>query len=195
MLSKFGVLGLLSLSVVVGCSVSSPYNPNYKHPFKGALINNIDDRKALCIKISETLEDEGYNIDHIGVACDHYSVLIVGEVDSEVTKNKVAKLIKSIPSVKEYNDYLTINAKPALYIDRTAGDAAKARLDNQANISLENLKVAVVAGSAYIMGSIKTDQVKDLKYAIDGIYAIKGINRVVNLTKVTPYDTGDSFNN
>ncbi len=195
MSSKFGVLLLLSLGVVVGCGVPNPYNPNYENPYKGAQINNTDDNKVLAQKIQNVLDDTYSDSADTVVLADHFNVLVAGEVDNEATKNKIADTIKGIPSVKEYNDYLTVQAvKPTLYKNKTATKNAQLRIDNQANISLQHLQVVVVAGSAYVMGNIKPDQVKDLNAAIDGIYSIEGVNNVVNLTKITTYaDTGHSF--
>jgi osmotically-inducible protein OsmY len=180
---------LLSLGVVVGCGVPNPYNPNYEYPYKGMQANNIDDNKVLSQKIQNILDDKYSKSADTVVLADHFNVLVAGEVDSETTKDKIAETIKAIPSVKEYNDYLTVNAvKPKLYKNKIATKNAQLRVNNQADISLEHLQVVVVADSAYIMGDIKPEQIKDLNSAIDGIYAVEGVNNVVNLTNVTPYD-------
>jgi osmotically-inducible protein OsmY len=195
MSSKFGVLVLLSLGIVVGCGVPNPYNPNYENPYKGAQMNNTNDNKVLAQKIQNILDDTYSKSADTVVLADHFNVLVAGEVDSEATKNKIADTIKGIPSVKEYNDYLTVQAlKPTLYKNKIATKNAQLRIDNQANISLEHLQVVVVAGSAYVIGNIKPDQVKDLNSAINGIYSVDGVTNVVNLTKIIPYgDTGHSL--
>ena len=190
---KFGVLALLSLGVVVGCGVPNPYNPNYENLYKGAQINNTDDNQVLVQKIQNVLDETYSKSADTVVLADHFNVLVAGEVDSEATKTKIADTIKKIPSVKEYNDYLTVQAvKPTLYKNKKATKIAQLRINNQANISLEHLQVIVIASSAYLMGNIKPEQVKDLNSVIDGIYSVEGVDNVVNLTKIIPYaNTGD----
>jgi osmotically-inducible protein OsmY len=190
------LLAVLFLVIgLTGCGVTDPFDPTYDTPFAGTLKNEADDNTALGIKIQHMIEASYPKSAATVVLCDHFNVLVAGEVNSQATKDKIGDMIKAIPSVKDYHDYMTIQAiKPKLYDNATATKAAQLRINNENNISLEHVKVVVVAGVAYVMGNIKPNQTKNMNNALEGIYSVEGVNQVINLTKVTPYDdTGKTF--
>ena len=196
MLLKFRMSFLVVLlGCLASCGVPNPYNPNYENPFTGTLKNEDGDNIALASKFQDAIHDGYSESAAVVVVTDHFNVLIAGEVNSQAVKDKIGDMIKNNRAVKNYYDYTTIQAvKPTLHYNKTATKTAQLRVDNENNISQQNIKVVVVSSTAYVIGNIKPDQTKDLKSAIDGIYAVEGVNQVVNLTKIKSYDdTGLSF--
>ena len=197
MLLNFKKIVMLCLTIgsITGCAVSNPFDPDYDKPFTGTSANEIKDNIDLANKIQKMIEDNYPKSAATVVLCDHFNVLVAGEVNSIATKDKIGEMVKGIPSIKSYNDYMTIQPiDPKLHKNTKATETAQLRINNENNISMENLKVVVVSGAAYVMGNIKPNQTQNLKSAIDGIYSIEGVTLVVDLTKITTYDdTGHSF--
>lgn len=172
----------------LGCSVPTFADLNY--PYTGRAENQMRDDSELSAKI-DTIIKERYSKSAVAikVVADHYNVLLLGQVDSQDTKNVLSQLIKNEPSVKQYWDYTTINTTPILHEDSAINKKALLRIKDEDNITLDSLQTATVDNVVYILGNIQADEVDNMDSAITGINAITGVVKVVNLTQVAIYAT------
>ena len=172
-------------SLLSGCA--DPAYANLNTPYVGYRENQMNDDHSLSVKLHDIVKSSyGIKADTL-VVVDHYNVLLLGEVDSQATKDQISAMITGTPVVQTYWDYTTIAAKPKLFDDSSLTKKAQLRIKSENNIAIEEINATVVAGVAYITGNYKIDQVRNLNQAIAGIYSIDGISKVINLTRQTKY--------
>ncbi|MBP9742743.1 MAG: BON domain-containing protein [Burkholderiales bacterium] len=174
--------------IQLGCSVPAFANLNY--PYTGRAENQMRDDSELSVKIETEIKERYLKSSvAIKVVADHYNVLLLGQVDSQDTKNSLSQLIKNEPSVKQYWDYTTISTAPMLHENAAVNKKALLRIKDEDNITLDSLQTATVDNVVYILGNIQAEEIDNMDSAITGINAIAGVVKVVNLTQVATYAT------
>ena len=98
-------------------------------------------------------------------------------------KTQAANICENSPSAREVFNYLTVNPYPALNTNSSITSDAKNRLDKQNDLNSDLIKVVTVDDVVYIMGS-NVGNLNSLKKAINGIYSIDNVQKVVNLEQV-----------
>ena len=184
--AKWIYLPILSVTLLIsGCGV--PAYSELNTPYVGYRENQMNDDHALALKLQDKIKSTyGKNAATL-VVVDHYNVLLLGEVESQTTKEQIGAMITAIPVVQTFWDYTTIATIPKLKDDASLTKKAQLRIKSENNIAIEEINATVVDGVAYITGNIKIDQIRNLNQAIAGIYSLDGINKVINLTKETKY--------
>jgi|GEM_PF-1630526 len=120
------------------------------------------------------------------------NTLLVGQVANSSDKNKAAILAKQNPAVSTVFNYLTINSiKPVLNKNSSLAQKALTRIQSQNDISGKYVKTTAVDGIVYIMGT-NLGNLTSLDEAIKGIYAMDGVNKVVNLVQPGDMDYTES---
>ena len=184
---------LLSALTIVSCSTQAVYKVSSEltAPYYTDADNQAKDDKDLQDKLKAMYKAQipGNAID---VTAYSGEVLLVGQVPSSNDKARAAAIAKQIPYVKQVDNYLTINAnKPVLNSNSSLADKAMARIKSQSDIDAQYVRVNAVDGVVYIMGS-NLGNLTALNKAINGIYAMNGVNKVINLVKPGDKDYTES---
>ena len=184
---------LLSALTIVSCSTQAVYKVSSEltAPYYTDADNQAKDDKDLQDKLKAMYKAQipGNAID---VTAYSGEVLLVGQVPSSNDKARAAAIAKQIPYVKQIDNYLTINAnKPVLNSNSSLADKAMARIKSQSDIDAQYVRVNAVDGVVYIMGS-NLGNLTALNKAINGIYAMNGVNKVINLVKPGDKDYTES---
>lgn len=180
---------LLANLVLTGCTIVPPW-ADLNYPYQTALQNQTDDDAQLSQKLQDMIS-ASYPSTYaaVQVMTDHYNVLITGQVDSQATRDKIDSLVKAQPIVRDYYNYTTIHAAPKLYYNNSLAQKARDRIAAETNITIDSVHATSVENVVYVMGEIKQDEGVNIERVLAGIYAIPGVNKVVNLTTVTAYGT------
>ncbi|MEN9946553.1 MAG: hypothetical protein RLZZ293_939 [Pseudomonadota bacterium] len=108
------------------------------------------------------------------------NVLLVGQVVTEEQKSSIQHLIEEMPNVKQIFNYLTVTINPKLNENNSINKQAIHRVNMQNDIIAKNLKIITVDNIVYIMGS-NVGNLTSLDLAVNGIYSIHDVKKVVNL--------------
>lgn len=184
---------LASMLAITSCSTQAAYKVSSEltAPYYTDADNQAKDDKDLQNKLKNL-----YKTQILGNAIDitAYSgeVLLVGQVPNSSDKARAETIAKQIPYVKLVDNYLTVNAnKPVLNSNSSLADKAMARIKSQSDIDAQYVRVNAVDGVVYIMGS-NLGNLTALDKAIKGIYAMDGVNQVINLVKPGDKDYTES---
>lgn len=188
-----GFMALLTTLLLFGCA--GPAYHELNHPYTGPHENQLKDDADLCVKLQDIIDSSYKKLAATKVSCDHYNVLLTGQVSGQDTKDRIGDMIKGQPVVKKYWDYTTINGNPKLHFDSDITKEAQLRIENEENITLEDTQTIAVEGVVYVIGNIKVDEIGNLNKALNGIYSINGVYKVLNLTQITPYGEDYPTNN
>jgi osmotically-inducible protein OsmY len=167
--------------LTVACST----NPTTKisDQLTSPYITNLDNQKADDISLKNNLQDkldDAIPNNAIKVVTDHFNVLLVGQVATQTDKDQASVICKQFPGIKKVFNYLTVTMKPSLHVNSSITKDAVARLDHQNDIRGKMLTVVTVEDVVYIMGT-NIGNLTALGAAINGIYTIDGVKKVVNL--------------
>lgn len=165
---------------------------NLTSPFLTDQDNQRSDDTALENRLKDDL-DRQIPGNKIKVVVTNDDVLLVGQVATAAAKTQAANICENSPSAREVFNYLTVNPYPALNTNSSITNDAKNRLDKQNDLNSDLIKVVTVDDVVYIMGS-NVGNLNSLKKAINGIYSIDNVQKVVNLEQVGPRDyAADSY--
>lgn len=181
------------MSFQSGCAAVVPGYADLNYPYNGDAQNQLKDDNELNTKIKNMIAQNYFkSAAAVKVITDHYNVLIVGEVDSQDTKNSINQLIKNQSSVKQYWDYTSISTTvPVLFENNSINKKVQLRIASEDNITLDQLQTVTIGSVVYILGNVRTDELDNLNSAVDGINSIEGVSKVINLTQIVPYQTPD----
>lgn len=190
---SISILGFSLICFQSGCAAVVPGYADLNYPYTGDVENQLKDDSELNTKIQNMIAQNYFKSSAaVKVIIDHYNVLIVGEVDSQDTKNSISQLIKNQPSVKQYWDYTSVSAAaPVLSENTSINKKVQSRIASEDNITLDNLQTVTIGSVVYILGNVRTDELDNLNSAITGINSIDGVSKVINLTQIIPYQTPD----
>lgn len=180
---------LVTSLVAATCLSSCGTPPSYADltPTYSTSAENVrNDNSNLGVKLQNKIT-EYYPGSKVKVYADNFSVLILGQVKTTNIKNEVTALVKSEPNVKDVWNYLTVNPKPKFSMDSGLTDKVHERIASEKNINPDNIVAEAADGVVYLMGS-NIGNLTYLDRAIRGIYAIDGVSKVINLTRIGPDD-------
>ncbi|MCC2644954.1 MAG: hypothetical protein K0R49_1187 [Burkholderiales bacterium] len=170
---------LLCLASVCITSCQSYFYSKVPEPFtSNAETQEIDN--SLYAKKLQKLVDKEFPKADLKIASDHFNILIVGQVDSQGTKEAVVELIKKQQAVREVFDYTTITENPSYDSSSSIVYKVQERLSKEPDIISKRITVIYADGVIYLMGTNIGD-LSHLARAIKGIYVIEGVTKVVNL--------------
>lgn len=186
---------LISTSVALSaCSTNATTHvaSNLTSPFLTDQDNQISDDTALEGRLKDDL-DRQIPGNKIKVVVTNSDVLLVGQVATAAAKTQASSICENSPSAEEVFNYLTVNINPSLNTNSSITNDAKNRLDKQNDLSTSLMKVVTVDDIVYIMGT-NVGNLNSLRKAINGIYSIDNVQKVVNLEQVGPRDyAADSY--
>ncbi len=180
---------LISASVALSaCSTNATTRvaSNLTSPFLTDQDNQRSDDTALEGRLKDDL-DRQIPGNKIKVVVTNNDVLLVGQVATAAAKKQAANICENSPSVQEIFNYLTVNVNPSLNTNSSITKDATDRLDKQNDLNASLMKVITVDDVVYIMGT-NVGNLDALKKAINGIYSIDNVQKVVNLEQVGPRD-------
>jgi osmotically-inducible protein OsmY len=180
---------LFSASIALSaCSTNATTRvaSNLTSPFLTDQDNQRSDDTALEGRLKDDL-DRQLPGNKIKVVVTNGDVLLVGQVATAAAKTKATSICESSPSAEEIFNYLTVNAKPSLNTNSSITSDAVNRLDKQNDLNSDLIKVVTVDDVVYIMGT-NVGNLNSLRKAINGIYSIDNVQKVVNLEQVGPRD-------
>ncbi len=183
------LLVLFSTSVVLSaCSTNATTHvaSNLTSPFLTDQDNQISDDTALEGRLKDDL-DRQIPGNKIKVVVTNGDVLLVGQVATAAAKTQATSICENSPSAEEVFNYLTVNVNPSLNTNSSITKDATNRLDRQNDLNVDLIKVVTVDDVVYIMGT-NVGNLNSLRKAINGIYSIDNVQKVVNLEQVGPRD-------
>lgn len=181
--SKILSLAILANITLLGCS--NVYYTDFGYSYTNAANEQYDNTNF--DKKMQRMVKQHFPTVKIKVVANYFDVLVVGEVDSQSTKDKIVKYIKSQHNVKQVWDYTTISSLPKLNYDSSIVSDVEDRLAREKDLQPNAIVVVAVDGVVYLMGT-NIGNWTHLKTAIDGIYTIEGVTKVVNLIQRGPLD-------
>ncbi len=174
---------LASILLISGCSTeaSVKVSDQLTAPYITDTDHQREDDTALEDKIKQLLADQvpGNKVKAMVL---NYDVLLVGQVATNADKDKVANIVKGLPSPKKVFNYINVASKPVLNTSSTITTEAMTRLETQNNINGNSMKAITVDNIVYLMGTNIGD-LSALNTAIEGIYSIPGVKKIVNLVQ------------
>ena len=181
------VLGIGSL-LLWGCSTiaSVKVSDQLTSPYITNADNQHADDQTLRNRLQDNLDD-AISSNAIRVVVDNNNVLLVGQVSSQSDKDQATVECKKHPAVTKVFNYLTIAAKPSLNINSSITKESVARLARQNDIRGKYVNIITVDHIVYVMGT-NVGNLTALQTAIDGIYSIDGVKKVVNLEQPGNFD-------
>lgn len=177
------VLNLLIVVLMYGCSTEASVKVSNQltSPYITDTDHQRQDDTALEQKI-ERLFTKHLIGDEIQPVVLNYDVLLVGQVSSNADRSKAVRMVKNLPSPKHVFNYIKVAAKPKLNTNSKINEQAVDRLETQNNINGKAMKVITVDNVVYLMGTNLGD-LTALNTAINGIYSIPGVRKVINLVQ------------
>ena len=135
----------------------------------GAAVVMVDDRRSTGIYVEdENIEWKArarlldrFRDAHVNVTSFNLSVLVTGEVPSEQMKQEVGDALRSIPSVKNVHNELSVGGNTALTArtnDAFITTNVKTRFINNGKFSINHVKVVTEAGSVFLLGIVTREE-------------------------------------
>ena len=155
----------------------------------GATALLVDDRRSTGVYVEdENIEwkargrlIESFRDAHVNVTSFNLAVLLTGEVPSEQLKLDVGNAVRSIPSVKNVVNELTVGGNTALTAranDTFITTNVKTRFINNGKFSINHVKVVTEAGTAYLLGIVTREEAD---VATELARTTSGVSRVVKV--------------
>lgn len=155
----------------------------------GATVLMADDRRSTGVYVEdENIEwkargrlIESFRDAHVNVTSFNLTVLLTGEVPSEQLKLDVGNAVRSIPSVKNVVNELTVGGNTALTAranDTFITTNVKTRFINNGKFSINHVKVVTEAGTAYLLGIVTREEAD---VATELARTTSGVSRVVKV--------------
>nr|VFJ72684.1 MAG: Osmotically-inducible protein OsmY, contains BON domain [Candidatus Kentron sp. FW] len=127
------------------------------------------------------IDEDIRNQSHINVTCFNNTVLLSGETQSDLLRNRATDIVRKIPKVKMvYNEIAVIAPSSALSRSSDTWITGKVKTSLIANgkIDATRIKVVTERGIVYLMGLV-TAQEADI--ATDTVRRVGGVQRVIKL--------------
>ena len=155
----------------------------------GATVLMADDRRSTGVYVEdENIEwkargrlIESFRDAHVNVTSFNLAVLLTGEVPSEQLKLDVGNAVRSISSVKNVVNELTVGGNTALTAranDTFITTNVKTRFINNGKFSINHVKVVTEAGTAYLLGKVTREEAD---VATELARTTSGVSRVVKV--------------
>ena len=155
----------------------------------GATALMADDRRSTGVYVEdENIEwkargrlIESFKDAHVNVTSFNLAVLLTGEVPSEQMKLDVGNAVRSIPSVKNVLNEITVGGNTALTAranDTFITTNVKTRFINNGKFSINHVKVVTEAGTAYLLGIVTREEAD---VATELARTTSGVSRVVKV--------------
>jgi osmotically-inducible protein OsmY len=148
--------------------------------------------------IAYAIEKKLFHIDeirtqcHVGITLYGGVVLLVGQAPTQVLKDQVTTVAKTVPGIKRLYNQITIGA-PTSYLTRTSDSwittKVKTQLIMAKNLKSGQFKVLTENGTVFLMGIVSRSQAQ---IAVDIARRVSGVQKVV---KVFEYRRGDDIGN
>lgn len=179
---KFTNICLSLSAAVLLTACPSSYYSQIPEPFNSNHQNQLADSDHYETKLQDLVDKKFASIAKVKVVVNHFNVLVVGQVNSKDTQENLDAFIKRQTDTREFWDYTEVALKPSLKEDTGLAKKVTERLSDEQDINLDDISITVVDGIVYILGTNFGD-VTHLTFAIRGVYAIEGVQGVVNLAK------------
>ncbi len=155
----------------------------------GATALMADDRRSTGVYVEdENIEwkargrlIESYKDAHVNVTSFNLAVLLTGEVPSEQMKLDIGNSVRSIPSVKNVLNEITVGGNTALTAranDTFITTNVKTRFINNGKFSINHVKVVTEAGTAFLLGIVTREEAEA---ATELARTTSGVSRVVKV--------------
>ncbi len=155
----------------------------------GATALMADDRRSTGVYVEdENIEwkargrlIESFKDAHVNVTSFNLAVLLTGEVPSEQMKLDVGNAVRSIPSVKNVLNEITVGGNTALTAranDTFITTNVKTRFINNGKFSINHVKVVTEAGTAFLLGIVTREEAD---VATELARTTSGVSRVVKV--------------
>ena len=155
----------------------------------GATALMADDRRSTGVYVEdENIEwkargrlIESFKDAHVNVTSFNLAVLLTGEVPSEQMKLDVGNAVRSIPSVKNVLNEITVGGNTALTAranDTFITTNVKTRFINNGKFSINHVKVVTEAGTAFLLGIVTREEAEA---ATELARTTSGVSRVVKV--------------
>ena len=155
----------------------------------GATALMADDRRSTGVYVEdENIEwkargrlIESYKDAHVNVTSFNLAVLLTGEVPSEQMKLDIGNSVRSISSVKNVLNEITVGGNTALTAranDTFITTNVKTRFINNGKFSINHVKVVTEAGTAFLLGIVTREEAD---VATELARTTSGVSRVVKV--------------
>ena len=155
----------------------------------GATALMADDRRSTGVYVEdENIEwkargrlIESFKDAHVNVTSFNLAVLLTGEVPSEQMKLDVGNAVRSIPSVKNVLNEISVGGNTALTAranDTFITTNVKTRFINNGKFSINHVKVVSEAGTAFLLGIVTREEAD---VATELARTTSGVSRVVKV--------------
>ena len=155
----------------------------------GATALMADDRRSTGVYVEdENIEwkargrlIESFKDAHVNVTSFNLAVLLTGEVPSEQMKLDIGNSVRSISSVKNVLNEITVGGNTALTAranDTFITTNVKTRFINNGKFSINHVKVVTEAGTAYLLGIVTREEAD---VATELARTTSGVSRVVKV--------------
>ncbi len=155
----------------------------------GATALMADDRRSTGVYVEdENIEwkargrlIESYKDAHVNVTSFNLAVLLTGEVPSEQMKLDIGNSVRSISSVKNVLNEITVGGNTALTAranDTFITTNVKTRFINNGKFSINHVKVVTEAGTAFLLGIVTREEAEA---ATELARTTSGVSRVVKV--------------
>lgn len=181
MLIKIRTFILSGITCLVFTGCASYFYNEVTEPFTSNAETIAIDNQNYEKKLQKMIDKQFPKAD-MQITTDHFNVLIAGQVESQKTKDAATAFIKKQQYVRDVYNYTTIAAKPSYSSSSSIISEVKERLGKEPDIEANKITVTFVDGVVYLMGT----NIGDLTHyarAIKGIYAISGVDKIVDLVK------------
>lgn len=187
---KARTLILTSITCFIFTGCASYFYSQVPEPFTTNAETLAMDNQSYQKKLQKMV-DKNFSKADIKITTDHFNVLIAGQVESKKTKDALTMFIKKQQFVRDVYNYTTIAAKPSYSSSSSIVSDVEDRLAQEPDIDSNKITVTFVDGVIYLMGTNIGD-LTHLNRAIKGVYAINGVNKVVDLVRpgVADYYSG-----
>ena len=155
----------------------------------GATALMADDRRSTGVYVEdENIEwkargrlIESFKDAHVNVTSFNLAVLLTGEVPSEQMKLDIGNSVRSIPSVKNVLNEITVGGNTALTAranDTFITTNVKTRFINNGKFSINHVKVVTESGTAFLLGIVTREEADA---AAELARTTAGVSRVVKV--------------
>lgn len=186
MYTKIRIFILTGLTCLLFSGCASYFYSEVPEPFTSNAETIALDNQSYQEKLQKMVDKKFPKAD-VEIVTDHFNVLIAGQVESKNTKTALANFIKQQQFVEDVYDYTTVTKKPSYSTSSSVISKVQDRLSKEPDIDATKITVAFVDGVVYLLGTNVGD-LTHLSRAIEGVYVIDGVKKVVDLEKPGPTD-------
>lgn len=185
--AKLGILVCATIGLFA-CSTESSFkvNQDLTSPYVTQAQAQRDNDGDLASRLNSVLSSQ-FPTSKIKVVVNNNNILLVGQVKSNGDSIQAETICKKWPGTDNVFNYLTISDKPTLSTSTFMVSDAKEKVTAFFDINIENMDFIAVDNVIYIMGT-NVGNLTALDTAIERMYSISKVTRVVNLEQQGPND-------